>query len=224
MLSILSLDNPADTHESRVPTREEESVVEFVASDSATPPPAVPDEEAAESTEDFEIVMGRRQIASVLFVATVIVAIFSSVSYLAGKSIGPKKAASDNAPTISLTPTPAENALPAIPTITATIAPAPAATTHSKTVGPQNPMDGPLFAEPVVGSVYIQMAAVEKGIAMVFAEGLRRHGLESFVAPGPSENLHRVLIGPLANPAAYAVAKEELDRIGLTTFARKYQK
>jgi len=45
----------------------------------------------AETPEEFEIVLGRRQIASVLFVATVILALFSAVSYLAGKSISPKK-------------------------------------------------------------------------------------------------------------------------------------
>jgi cell division septation protein DedD len=68
------------------------------------------------------------------------------------------------------------------------------------------------------------MAAVEKPIAAVFAEGLRRHGLQSFVGPGPKENLYRVLIGPLPNPAAYTRAKEELDKMGLTTFVRRYEK
>src|SRR5579863_8991262 len=43
----------------------------------------------AETPEEFEIVLGRRQIASVLFVATVILALFSAVSYLAGKSTSP---------------------------------------------------------------------------------------------------------------------------------------
>ena len=37
----------------------------------------------------------------------------------------------------------------------------------------------------------------ERGMAMILAEGLRGHGFDSFVAPGPNEKIFRVLIGPL---------------------------
>ena len=47
-------------------------------------------------------------------------------------------------------------------------------------------------------------------------------GLPAFVAPGPNEKIFRVLIGPLPDPAAYLKAKEKVDEIGLSTFARKY--
>jgi cell division septation protein DedD len=80
----------------------------------------------------------------------------------------------------------------------------------------------PLFAEPKAGQVYIQMGAVEKGVSVIFAEGLRKRGLPSFVAPGPSEKIFRVLIGPLPDPAAYMKAKDAVDQIGLATFARKF--
>ena len=66
------------------------------------------------------------------------------------------------------------------------------------------------------------MGAVEKGVAVIFAEGLRKHGLTSFVAPGPSEKIFRVLIGPLADPQAYVKAKDVVDQIGLSTFARRF--
>jgi hypothetical protein len=33
-----------------------------------------------------------------------------------------------------------------------------------------------------------------------------------------------VLIGPLRDTAAYTRAKDELDRIGVNTFGRKYEK
>ena len=68
------------------------------------------------------------------------------------------------------------------------------------------------------------MAAVEKGVAAVFAEGLRAHDLTAFVAPGPSPNIFRVLIGPVSDPQAYKAAKLELDKIGLSTFMRQYEK
>jgi hypothetical protein len=66
------------------------------------------------------------------------------------------------------------------------------------------------------------MGAVEKGVAVIFAEGLRKHGLVSFVAPGPSEKIFRVLIGPLPDPASYVKAKDVVDKIGLSTFARRF--
>jgi cell division septation protein DedD len=83
-------------------------------------------------------------------------------------------------------------------------------------------VEAPLFAEPKSGSVYIQMGAVEKGVSVIFAEGLRSHGLTAFVAPGPNEKIFRVLIGPLPDPAAYTKAKDVVDKIGLATFARRF--
>jgi cell division septation protein DedD len=219
MLSILA--EPVSLpsrNEFSVPSREEERVMQFLKTDiefeerTETTEPG--EGASAEESEEFEIVMGRRQVASVLFLATVIVAVFSSVSYLAGKSIGPKKTESMAAIAAAST---AASTVEKIPTIDASIM-------ASKPAPADALSDAPLFGEPVVGAVYIQMAAVEKGIAAVFAEGLRRHGMQSFVAPGPSENMYRVLIGPLPTPASYAAAKTELDRIGITTFARKYEK
>jgi cell division septation protein DedD len=70
------------------------------------------------------------------------------------------------------------------------------------------------------------MAAVERGVAAVFAEGLRAHGLTAFVAPGPTDTprIFRVLIGPVTDTQAYTADKIELDKIGLSTFMRQYQK
>ena len=72
------------------------------------------------------------------------------------------------------------------------------ASTHRAESGACPVPEAPLFAEPKAGSVYIQMGAVEKGVSVIFAEGLRKRGLPAFVAPGPSEKIFRVLIGPLA--------------------------
>jgi cell division septation protein DedD len=68
------------------------------------------------------------------------------------------------------------------------------------------------------------VGVIEKGLAAVWAEGLRTHGLEAFAAPGPSDglNLWRVLIGPLPDPQAYQRAKDVLDTLGLTNFGRRY--
>jgi cell division septation protein DedD len=85
-------------------------------------------------------------------------------------------------------------------------------------------LDAPIFADPTAGAVYLQMGAVEKGMAVIFAEGLRKHGFNAFVAPGPSEKIFRVLIGPLPDPDSFRRVKDAVDAIDLGTFARKYQK
>jgi cell division septation protein DedD len=172
--------------------------------DSVEEPAPAPATEPSPGPEEFEFVLGRRQVASLLFVASVILMVCIAASYMTGKAMSPK---------IS-TPVPEA---------------APQATGAAREPEPppivlnQEPVaEGPLFAEPKAGSVYIQMGAVEKGVSVVFAEGLRKRGLPAFVAPGPSEKIFRVLIGPLPDPPAYMKAKETVDQIGLATFARRF--
>ena len=86
-----------------------------------------------------------------------------------------------------------------------------------------NKPEPPMFAEPLPGAVYMQMGAVDKGMAMVFAAGLRKYGFDAFVAPGPSEKIFRVLIGPLPDPDSFRRAKAAVDALDLGTFARRYQ-
>jgi cell division septation protein DedD len=151
-----------------------------------------------------EFVLGPRQAGSLLFVAIVILAAFSAGSYLAGKASSPRAIAPAPPPAIEATITQAPPPVEAPPKA----APAP---------------EPPIFAEPTKGSIYLQIGAVEKGIAVILTEGLRKHGFEAFVAPGPNEKVFRVLIGPLADPEEFAHAKSEVDQIGLSNFTRKYQ-
>jgi cell division septation protein DedD len=153
--------------------------------------------------QEFEFVLGQRQIASLLFVATVVLMICVAIAYLAGKSMSAKA------------PAP----LPAIPEVVVREPDPPPIVLNQEPVPVVEP---PLFATPKNGLIYIQMGAVEKGVSVIFAEGLRKHGLAAFVAPGPTEKIFRVLIGPLADPAAYAKAQDTVDRIGLATFVRRF--
>lgn len=178
MVSILDLQHQAEAVETPVP---------------ATQP-------GAEPAQEFEFVLGRRQVASVSFVASIVLMICVAAAYMAGRAMSPK-----------VSP------------------PVAAADTHEPEPPPivlnQEPIpvrEAPLFAEPRAGSVYIQMGAVEKGVSVIFAEGLRKRGLPAFVASGPSEKIFRVLIGPLPDPASYIKAKDTVDQIGLATFARKF--
>jgi cell division septation protein DedD len=171
----------------------------------APPSPEPPPEPIAAESAEFEIVMGRRQIASVSLVGLVLVAVFSGVSYLIGKSTPAP------VPAVQVPETPVVQAAAPLPQ------PDKMPATEAEASG------SPLFADPVPGAVYIQVGAVEKGVAQIWTEGLRTHGLKAFVAPGLSDRIFRVLVGPLPSPDAYQYAKDTLDRIGLETFGRKYQ-
>lgn len=178
MLSVLDLEHGA-------PQKIEETVAELPLS----------------GPEEFEFVLGRRQVASLMFVGTVVLMVCVAIAYLAGKAAAPKTVA-------------------AAAPLVVTREPEPPAIVLNQEAAPV--VDAPLFADPKNGAVYIQMGAVEKGVSVIFAEGLRKRGLPAFVAPGPSEKIFRVLIGPLPDPASYVKAKDAVDKIGLATFARRF--
>ena len=186
MLSILTRD---------APTRDLEALNDAIQGEFTAP---------AEKQE-FEIVLGRLQVASVLFVITVVLVIFSAASYLAGKASAPRVVETAPQPVVQ-TQTPA-------PVLEATI-----------TKQPEPPKrEPPVFNEPVNGAIYLQMGAVDEGIAMLLVEGLRKRGFQSFAATGPNDKIFRVLIGPLPSQDAYNEARDAISKIGVITFVRKYQ-
>lgn len=162
--------------------------------------PEVAEPPVEEAAQEFEFVLGWRQIASLSFVAIVVLMVCVAIAYLAGKSMSAKVVAA--APSAAVTAREPE--------------PQPILLNQEPAPEP------PIFAEPKNGSVYIQIGAVEKGVAVVLAHGLRNLGFEAFVGPGPTPTVFRVLIGPLANPADYVKAKQKVDDLGLATFARKF--
>jgi cell division septation protein DedD len=169
----------------------------------------------ADSEDDFELVVGRRQVAGLTFLVLVVVAVCSGGSYLAGKAIAARHEADQPEIKIEQPPVPAVAAALPAPMIEASIVPPP--------VRLKPAAEAPLFGDPVPQAIYIQVGAVEKGVAVILAEGLRRHALDSFVAPGPSAKTFRVLIGPFADAEAYQKARNIVSEIGLDNFARRYQ-
>jgi cell division septation protein DedD len=209
MLSILHVDLPAEEARAQASPPPPEPV-EAVAEDDPAP---------EEAPEEFEIVLGRRQVASVLFVASVVVVVFSAASYLAGRALTPKPVAP--APVTAAIPEPT-----VVPVLDATVvkaADAPAVVPESNIALPKSGPEAALFANPAPGAVYLQMGAVEKGVAVIMIEGLRKRGFVAFAAPGPNDVSFRVLIGPLPDADAFRRAKDQVDQIGLNSFVRKYQ-
>ena len=161
---------------------------------------------ALDELEEYEFVLGRRQVASLSFVALVLIAAIAGVSYLVGRTT----VAHANA-----------GAPPSRPVIEAAAghpaAPPAAAPPEMKS---QIGISADLFANPIPGATYLQLGAVDRGIATIMAEGVRARGLPALVAPGPNDKVFRVLVGPFPNAAAHQQAKESLELIGLSAFAQ----
>ena len=155
---------------------------------------------------EFEWVVGKRQLASLGFLVLVLVALLTAGSYLFGKAVS----------SLEIAPVP----MPAAPPPPAVWNPNPPAVQAETSVAP--PAEPPLFDDPAPNAIYIQMGAVDKGIAVVFAEGLRKRGFDSFIAPGPNPRIFRVLIGPFRSAEAYQSAQKAVNTLGLTTFSRRY--
>src|SRR6185295_17943373 len=127
-------------------------ILELDAQPQSVDEPVSPEPGYGFKTEDFELVMGRRQVAALAFLTLVLVVACSGGAYLAGKAISAREVPVQ--PVIKFEPAPPLIAPVAVP------APKPSA-------------EAPLFADPNPKAIYIQVGAVEKGVAIVIAEGLR---------------------------------------------------
>jgi cell division septation protein DedD len=176
-----------------------------------TTPPAMPQAvpQGTEEQGEFELVMGRGQVASTMLLVLVLLVVFSAGAYVVGKSASPGSSSRSAVQAAAAPQIP-----PAQPEATPVAKPEALLSAD---------LSAPVYGEQEQGKVYLQVGAVERGLAGIWAEGLRTHGLQAFVAPGPSEKMWRVVIGPLPNPDAYHQAKALLDQLGIDTFGRKQQ-
>jgi hypothetical protein len=195
--------------------------------------------------DDLEIVLGRRQIASLALVGIVLLAVCTGAAYLAGRAAGPRPERRAAAPPVA-SPTAPEPApeVPAPPMVAAAqeapvnprpappaavkpaepVNAAPALQTAPAPPPPAEDLDAALFAEPIPGARYLQVGSVDRGVAVILAEGLRTRGFNGFIATGAKEGVWRVLVGPLRTNAEYAAAKAAVDRMGVNTFTRQFAK
>lgn len=166
--------------------------------------PAFDEQTQSGSTGEFELVLGRRQLVIWLFLATVIVAVASSGAYLAAKS-----AVARSQPVTALAPAPIST---------------PAAAPSKPVQATINTAAGlPIEQHPEAGGLYLQLGALERGFARVLVEGLRSMGFAAIVAPGPSERVFRVLVGPAKDAASLKRMKDALEETGLSPFIRRYE-
>jgi cell division protein FtsN len=121
-------------------------------------------------------------------------------------------------------------------TVTEPAKPAPAQTAPPKTAEPPKTAPPPpqepkrpaaaapakSAGTPAAGQIFLQVAAIAKSEADLYADVLAKKGFPSMVAPGPSATIFRVLVGPLADSAAVAKTKADLEAVGIKSIVRKF--
>lgn len=178
----------------------------------------IPAAEAPGEAMDSRVVLGNRQMAAVAFVILALLALVSAMAYLAGRVM----TAAQVAPQVPAAQAPGQvivvNAKPVAP---APVVLAPAAPVEAK---PAAPVSKPGTVEiPKAGEVYFQVGSVDRGMAEVSVEYIRRNGLEARVAPGATAEVFRVLVGPVGTAEAPAAEIEaRLKGLGFTPFIKKY--
>ena len=75
-----------------------------------------------------------------------------------------------------------------------------------------------------LSDTYLQIAALDRGMSEVLVEVLRRKGFQAEIASGATDDIFRVVVGPVKDAAALARTKAELQAAGFTSFARKAPK
>jgi cell division protein FtsN len=192
---------------------------------------------------DFEVLLGNKQLLSIFFIVVVLLGVFFTMGYVLGRhsvsgagsaqvaSKAPAPAAPSQPGGLAETPAP-ESAPQAGGAAAAPAAEEPPARTGTQPQ-PQLPAaepPQPARAAPPAAQVppgpaaglYLQTTAARRPDADVVAGVLKQKGFPVVIAPGPTEAVVRVLVGPFPSTEAMSKARTDLEAIGIKSFLRKY--
>jgi len=185
---------------------------------------------------EFEIILDNKRLFSLLFIVFVLLGVFFAMGYLMGRNTVPVDTA---AATGTRTPaTAAETTrrpsatedLPATsgkPPVTQPAAePAPETTPAAQPSTPP-PDPGPpalTVVEPKAGQTFLQVAAITKAEAGLLVEVLVKKGFKAILAPapGPRENIFRVLVGPVTEGDDTVALRTQLEQSGFKPIPSRY--
>lgn len=78
------------------------------------------------------------------------------------------------------------------------------------------------MVDPQSGELYLQLAAMGPNSTNDYLKTLDAKGIHPRIAPGPSQSLHRLLIGPYPDMAALEREQKELESTGIQSIAHRY--
>jgi hypothetical protein len=195
------------------------------------------DRSAATDDREFEMVLDNKRLFSILFVTFVLLGIFFAMGYVLGRNSAPVETAVRTAPAAdpaesATRPTAATGRVARGPEPTGTTeTPPPQAAAAPQPVAPAvtreqprpepTPVTGTII-DPRPGQTFLQVSAVGRPEAELLVEVLVKKGFPAAVAPGPNDNLFRVLVGPAANDVELARLKGDLEQAGFKPIPRRY--
>jgi len=191
--------------------------------------------------EEYELVLGNRQLLSGFFIVVILFAVFFAMGYIVGRNSAPAAPVSAASPTnsvphstskpetVTVLPPARPSAEPAAeaPAGNADAAPQPA--THAATETPDTAAGGRAAATPAVAQsdaqhMYLQVAAVRRPDAEVVIDTLRKKGFPALFGDTPDGVRYRVLVGPFSDAATLGKAKADLENAGFHPFRAKMSK
>ena len=193
---------------------------------------------------EFELVLGNRQLFSVLGIVVILLGVFFAMGFFAGKSVGQTSAnpttaqrPNDQVPPVADSPQNAPAKAPAAP-VTVPPEPAPVPERETPKVEEKAPVPAkqepappkkqerpPAKPAPSNGSdqvvkpepgSYLQVASTRLSEAQSLAALLRKHQFHVVLAESPKAELTRVLVGPLSTPEAATEARAKLKSLDIS--------
>jgi cell division septation protein DedD len=192
---------------------------------------------------EFELILGNKQIIAVFVIVLLLMGLFFSIGFLAGRRSAVASDAGGKTPsnipiTVDATrqqpaaeaPAPAQEkaespAAPSTTPETAQQAQEPEPSKETQEAKPKPAVPSRLFVEQPPPGAYLQAAATQRADAeAMLSYIIGKTGLSGYVTPSPkSPELCRVIIGPLSGNDKMAEARAKLNALGVTNaFPVKY--
>jgi cell division septation protein DedD len=167
--------------------------------------------------QEFEMVLGNKQLFSLLFIVFVLLGVFFAMGYVMGRNSGPLETAgraseparSESEPPAVQRPSPTEESQVSTPV----------ATKPATALPDTLPIT---VTEPRPGQTFLQVSAVSKPDAELLVEVLNKRGFHSIVAPGPNDTIFRVLVGPSQSDAELSKTRAALEQAGFKSIPKRY--
>jgi cell division protein FtsN len=165
---------------------------------------------------EFEVLLGNRQLLSVFFIVVILLAVFFTMGYVLGRSSGPAsvavRPAAPSPPPAAEKPASTFAEVPAAPPVVPPVVDA-APKAEPKPAAPSG---------PVTGETYLQVIAARGPEAELVKGVLKKKGFRALIAPGPTDAVARVLVGPFTDTNDMLKTRTGLEKAGFKPIVRKY--
>jgi hypothetical protein len=183
---------------------------------------------------EFELVLGNKQLFSLLFIMFVLLGVFFAMGYTLGRTSAPPEttplkgaAGQGQAPSRPVTRPPVvegavsaeKGGAPAGSQENPSFASAEQALRARATEDSGSPV--PTMIDPRPGQIFCQVTAVARPEAELLVEVLLKKGFRAAMAPGPDKFV-RVLVGPADSDGDLVKLKTDLEHAGFKPFVRRY--